>query len=238
MQVTVKDIKVKEGTTKAGPNTGKPWKLIILIGEDGTEFTTFDASAQEVGVGGIIELEPVIKAGKINFTDFKIIQKGSFQAPPPPRPEGTAPAMTPDMWDKKQQVERHSIETQTIFKGIMELAKACIEKETNIGSMVKFNPVYDAALDWAMAHFTGEKPAKPAATKPTPQPPQRATGASKEDLSSLVFPDAGKLLTYLTNDLGMNGYERTAATAGYDLTTEQGRKDCWISILETRKHND
>ena len=30
MQVTVKDIKVKEGTVKAGANAGKPWKLIIL----------------------------------------------------------------------------------------------------------------------------------------------------------------------------------------------------------------
>jgi len=68
MEIKVKDIKVKTGTTSSGKNAGKPWKLIIITGEDGSEFTTFDTGAEEVGVGGVIALEPIIKAGKVNFT--------------------------------------------------------------------------------------------------------------------------------------------------------------------------
>lgn len=79
--VNVTDIKMKTGVTKTGPKAGDPWELIIIIGDDGSEFTTFDKAAKEVGIGGIIELEPVIKAGKTNFTNFTIKKKGQTPAP-------------------------------------------------------------------------------------------------------------------------------------------------------------
>lgn len=79
--VNVTDIKVKTGVTKTGPKAGDPWELVIIIGDDGSEFTTFDKAAKEVGIGGIIELEPVIKAGKTNFTKFTIKKKGQAPAP-------------------------------------------------------------------------------------------------------------------------------------------------------------
>lgn len=79
--VNVTDIKIKTGVTKTGAKAGDPWELIIIIGDDGSEFTTFDKAAKEVGIGGIIELEPVIKAGKTNFTKFTIKKKGQALAP-------------------------------------------------------------------------------------------------------------------------------------------------------------
>lgn len=89
--VNVTDIKVKEGIVKSGPKTGDPWELIIIIGDDGSEFTTFDKKAKEVGIGGVIELEPVIKAGKTNFTKFNIISKGKAAAPTPGPSGGDSP---------------------------------------------------------------------------------------------------------------------------------------------------
>lgn len=98
--VNVTDIKMKTGVTKTGTKAGDPWELIIIIGDDGSEFTTFDKAAKEVGIGGIIELEPVIKAGKTNFTKFTIKKKG--QAP--------VPSVTTS--SEETPVKRQSIEDQ------------------------------------------------------------------------------------------------------------------------------
>lgn len=224
MQITVKDIKVKEGLVKAGRNEGKPWKLIILIGEDGTEFTTFDASAQEVGVGGVIELEPIIKAGKINFTEFSIISKG--QAPPPPSTNGK-PDMTPDMWAEKDKYTRLSIESQVAFKGVMEAFTA--------GKLDKDLILVRAALDWAMIRLGGQvlaaKPARKAAPADTGQPSE----ASEVDLCSMVFANAGEVKTAMKDKLNMDGLQIAAATGGWDLTAEGGRIGCWADILKTRE---
>lgn len=98
--VNVTDIKIKTGVTKTGAKAGDPWELIIIIGDDGSEFTTFDKAAKEVGIGGIIELEPVIKAGKTNFTKFTIKKKGQ------------APVLSATSTSEETPVKRQSIEDQ------------------------------------------------------------------------------------------------------------------------------
>lgn len=80
-EVKVKDIKVKSGITESGARAGQKWEMIIIIGEDGSEFTTFDTKAKEVGIGGVIELEPTLKAGKVNFSKFTIKSKGQEVSP-------------------------------------------------------------------------------------------------------------------------------------------------------------
>lgn len=188
-KVTVKDIKVKEGIVKSGQNEGKPWKLIILIGDDGSEFTTFDTGAAEVGVGGIIELEPVIKAGKTNFTEFKIIQKGPISS----LPNGNG-GMTPEMWAEKDRLEQFSRECNTCFTGIVELVKAkgVITPE--------LKQVYDAALDWAMAHF------KPPIqmTKPEVKTEKKETPVVTPPPVSGEFANPGEFLTACRDNLGLN----------------------------------
>lgn len=228
MQITVKDIKVKEGTTKSGPNEGKPWKLIILIGQDGTEFTTFDASAQEVGVGGVIELEPIIKAGKINFTDFKIIQKGSFQ----PSPNGQ-PDMSKEDWAEKDRLERWSRECNTCFMGIMNVASACVKEQVIMEKTGKFAEAYDAALDYALNHFNG-KPVSKSTQKPAPEATKSKSEALDPDLNSITFANAGELKTTCKDLLKMDFTEIGKVTEKFQLNTELGRKDCWANILANR----
>lgn len=158
-----------------------------------------------------------------------------------PEPEETAPAPNgkPDMskedWAEKDRQERWSRECNTCFMGIMELAKAYVEKDVASADIPIFQPVYDAALDWALDHFQTDKPAAKPTQKASPEATQSTTGASKTDLGSLVFADAGKLLTYLQNELGMNDMQRAAATKGFDLKTEQGRKDCWSTLIKMRE---
>ena len=111
--VNVTDIKVIEGVTKEGAKAGQKWKLIILIGDDGSEYTTFDTKAQEVGIGGVIELEPVVKGGKVNFTKFTIKKKGT---PFSPTVGGASTSTNGDSPEK-----RKSIEDQTRAERITEL---------------------------------------------------------------------------------------------------------------------
>lgn len=219
-KVTVSDIKIKEGM-----KGDRAWKLIIITGEDGSEFTTFDPKAAEVGVGGVIELEPVAKAGKINFTEFKILQKG----PPSGGGSESRNGMTPELWAEKDRLERHSMESMSAFRGILELAATEQFNKLRSGSDAtkdKLDKVFDKALDWALGHFksTVVPAAKPATTQATKQ-------EDKPDLQGLVFADAGKFKTACVEHIKMSLSQIDKETAGFDLNTEEGRKDAWASIL-------
>ncbi len=107
--VNVADIKVKEGVTAEGTRAGQKWQLVIITGDDGSEFTTFDIKAKEVGIGGVIELEPVIKNGKTNFTKFTIKKKG------------VAPVPAATIGGDDSPVKRNSIENQSRAERITEL---------------------------------------------------------------------------------------------------------------------
>ncbi len=171
-QVRVKEIKSKVGKIKAGVRAGQDYELIIIIGEDGSEFTTFDTAIKEVGTGGLLELEAEIKNNKTNIITFKILET-STKAEAPPLPSAKE-SMTPELWAEKQQVERHSIETQVAFKGIIELAIAYVGKDVLTDGTDKFQQIYEAALGWAMAHFQPTKPA-PEATKSKSTAPKPET---------------------------------------------------------------
>ena len=213
-KVTVKDIKIREGIKNE-----KPWKLVIIIGDDGSEFTTFDAGAAEVGIGGVIELDPVIKAGKTNFTKFQILQKSS----PSSGNGGIQASMTPEMWVEKDRIERWSIEAQTIFKGAIELAK--LEKRTP-----QMDGVIVASFDWAIDHF---------ATKLITPKPTSATKLKKDtsSLQAMTFADAGKLKTACQDELKMSATQISKETAGFNLLTEEGRKEAWVAVLAVYTSN-
>ena len=166
--VNVADIKVKEGITKTGPKAGKPWELIIIIGDDNSEFTTFDKSAKEVGIGGVLELEPVIKAGKTNFTKFTIKKKG--QAPAPVATSGGG-----DSLEKRQ-----SIESQTRAYIIADLYKA--EKLEAGSSQVKSLLVW---LDKLGSPAKKPEAPKPEATKSTRSPVAEESNRLPEEQNAI-----------------------------------------------------
>jgi len=225
MQVTVKDIKVKEGEVKSGPKIGQHWKLIILIGEDGTEFTTFDAGAQDVGIGGIIQLEPIIKAGKINFTEFKIIQKGTASVVAGNgNGKSERPGMSPDAWAEKDRLERWSRECNTCFMGIMEV----VDKGLGGAYSEKFGKVFDAALDWAVAHFTN-KPATQPVTKP-PAPATQADDTPPVEPGTFTFNNLGEFYSACLKVFSLTKSAVDKEITGIDLKTEEGRKEAFQQL--------
>ncbi len=155
--VNVTDIKVKEGITAEGARAGQKWQLVIITGDDGSEFTTFDIKAKEVGIGGVIELEPVIKNGKTNFTKFKIISKGSALAATASSSNGNRET-SPEEWKEKQRIERASFEGQTAFKGVIELAIAYIAHDKDPRAIEEIKEPFGLALAWAQKRLSPSLP--------------------------------------------------------------------------------
>ena len=107
-QIMVEEIRV----VKSKPDAEKKWELVALVA-DGTEFTSFDTAIKEVGIGGVLEFEPVFKDGKINIKKgWTIISKGQAPAPSSKFNGGDSPE------------KRNSIENQTRAYIIADLFKA------------------------------------------------------------------------------------------------------------------
>ncbi len=194
MQITVKSAKVgKTGTNKNGA-----WELIVVTSEDGTDYTTFHKSAKNLAPGTVIDIgEPVIKEGKISFKEYTVVSA-------PPNGGQTTSGMTPEMWADKDKRERWSIESQVAFKGIVELAKGLALNDKSPLPNSKLHEAYNAALDWALAHFkstqqTTPKPAQAATTKTTtpkedelfPEEKIEATGDTPKTIQELLAWVAG-----------------------------------------------
>ncbi len=149
-------------------------------------------------------------------------EAASPASPAPPAPI----TMTPELWAEKDRAKQDSIEKQVIFTGIMGAFTA--------GKLDGNAPIVKAIIGWGLEHFPNDKPATKPTQKPASKTAQQALEASGDDLSGIVFGNAGEIKNYLKDIFEMPALNITAATAGFDLTTEQGRKDCWASILETR----
>ena len=125
MQITVKDVKVKEGITKSGKNEGKPWKLVILEGIDGKEYTTFDSGAAFLQPGAIIKIDQITLKTKDNGDESRTFKEFAIVSAPTlgPAPTNGDKGMTPEAWAEKDRLERRSIEAQVCLKCACEIAK-------------------------------------------------------------------------------------------------------------------
>lgn len=107
-KVTIKEIKTKTGTSGKGK-----WTLVIITGEDGAEFTSFDASLEKYGPGSVIEIEPevVTKDGKtkVNIKEWKLVSEAPAVTPKIASKEDE---MTKEEWAERERVKRRSIERQ------------------------------------------------------------------------------------------------------------------------------
>uniref|UniRef100_A0A6M3J7H8 Uncharacterized protein n=1 Tax=viral metagenome TaxID=1070528 RepID=A0A6M3J7H8_9ZZZZ len=195
MQITVKSVK----TLKTGTNDYGPWALVKVVTDKDVEYTTLAKEAGTIIAGMVIDIDELSittdeKTGKEKrgFKKFEIVSESSAPAPALSAAAPSDKGMTPGMWAEKDRAQAHSIETQVAFKGIMELATACIEKESNISGMVKFLPVYDAALDWAMAHLQTTKPPQQPTPKPASKPAQSISSPVKAETKPEIQEEQGE----------------------------------------------
>ncbi len=154
MQITIKDIKVATGVVKSGQNQGNPWKLVIITGEDGKEYTTFEASAETLTVGTVLKLDKVTiteKDGKTkhDFKEYVVVSEPTGGASPAP---ASLNGMTPDAWAEKDRLERRARASNTCFMGIMQLASTP-NLNVNPKYLEKFEKAVEFAMDYAIVHL-------------------------------------------------------------------------------------
>lgn len=177
MKITVADLKTKTGEGKKGP-----WTLVIIKGEDGAEFTSFDKSLSDLTIGSVIEFEPEISVQdgktKLNIKEWKLISK----AERPVLEVKTGDQMSKEEWAERNKIERASIEAQTAVKALLSMPGLGVTIPMEMPAVVN-------ALDWCIAKIVATMPAKPAPetkqpVKPVIKTPPPTTQQSSETLQS------------------------------------------------------
>ncbi len=194
-KVTVASVKTKSGE---GGKSGT-WTLVIVTGEDGAEFTSFDKALTDLGKGAVIELEPEIttKNGKtkVNIKEWKLVSEGAPPATAEEQrtgPGGGGGGRGKDMdvinleeagRRYRQNIDRISIEAQSALVEIGNMIRAGLSGVPGVG------PATDAVITPALLkqyqqvagriftnYLAGPVGTVPAESKPTTTAPA-GTGA-------------------------------------------------------------
>ena len=217
MQITVKSSRVG----KTGKNEKGEWALIIVVDENtGIEYTTFDKKAH-IGPGAVLDIgEPDVKEGKHSFKKCTVVSESTS-----PPPDNGKDGMTPELWAEKDRAQAHSIETQTAFKGVMELAGS---EDFSKVKNDKFVKVYDAALDWAMSHF------KPSITVKSSTLPKQEKSPDEEfdSLGRPTFKYIGEFLTRVTKEKGITRDEICVRLSINDVKEITDFSKAWADLTQ------
>ena len=204
MEITVKSVKV----LKTGENKYGPWSLYKIEAADGKIYTTLADGADKLTPGTVFEPAEVMlgeeKDGvqEFKFKKFTLVTAGS----PVPEPKTNGkPDMSKDDWAEKDRLERWSRECDTCFMGIIQLVTSENYKEAPKNDVRdEVNEVLEAALKWALEHFTGQ-PAPAKTEKPVARKP--AVTTSEKDFDELMsgseFKNAAEFAARVKKDLGI-----------------------------------
>jgi len=228
MHIIVETINLlKEGTNQYGD-----WSLYKIVSADGKTYSTLAEGAGVIRHGSVIEPESITldekHEGQFQFKKFTLISlpAGASANEPSFNSKGT-PGPSSDMsktdWAEKDRLERWSRECNTCFMGIVELAKEP-PREGEVCSP-KFLAIFDAALDWAMAHFTIGQPV-PDSRKAYSPPGPGQTDAKSDGVSDGLetFYNTCKKAHGLTKEKIATKYP------GIDLATTAMRTTAWEYI--------
>lgn len=231
MQITVKSIKLlKEGENKYGA-----WALYKVVTDEDAEYTTLHKEAGTITEGMTIDIDELSiteREGKEqrSFKKFEVITAATVQkSTTSDKPNG----MTPDAWAEKDRLERFSIESQVAFKGIIAIACEYIKGGIALENDCQIKDVLSKALDWAMAHFTGQtitkKPPEAVKSKSTPPPPESG---------GMIFANKGEFYTACLKKHNMQKTAVDAEVSDIDLSTPEGRGKAWLQIVAVRRKPD
>jgi hypothetical protein len=209
---------IKEISFKTGTNDKGEWKLTQITGADGAKFASFDHHASELKAGDTIEAEIEIKGKNNNIKSFKVIENTA----PIATLKHVEDKMSPSQWAEKDRIERASIEAQTAFKGIIELATYRADLKFN--GPDKFSEVLNRALDWAMEKLGGkpvtaptpqkEAVKQPDTVKTTEDKPARNPDSLKTitDMQKAIHTDFGLQPADILKELNLNNWKDMVIT--------------------------
>ena len=215
-----------------GKNNYGDWALVVL-GTDKGEWTTLHKEAETIKPGMVIGIDKISieeKDGKEkkNFKEFVIISGGTAPGPDKPTPANGKPTMTPADWERKDKLELWSKERNACYMGLPELI-ACQPAEG------KAKEAWEAAIDYAIAHFnTLPAPVPSKAKKAATEPSGTAKTKSDKEFDNLgetpTFKNAGEFLTKVTKELGISRGEVLVRLSINDVKEIASLEEAWATL--------
>lgn len=217
---------------KRGTNNYGDWALVVLDTDKG-DWTTLSKEAESIQPGMTIKIDKISmdeKDGKEkkSFKEFAIISGATSTGPDKPAPENGKVAMTPTDWDRKDRLQSQSIESQTAFKGIIELLVAkVIEPSGELGK---------SATDWAFAKLTisSPSPAPSKAPKATTEPKKQPGSATDKAFEQLgeepTFKHAGEFVGAVNAKLGIYSAEICERLGVNDIKEVKDFEEAWETL--------
>jgi len=195
VQITVKSSKI----AKSGENKNGKWSLIVVVDETtGIEYTTFDTKAN-AGPGAILDIgEPDVKDGKFSFKKCEVVSLPQPTASSNGESPGARSSMSPEDWERKDRLERFSIEAQSCFRSVAIMVSTILplpDREIPEPLLI----TYKEGLEWARAHFKLTSQSRASEAKPVSKPAEAKK--SDPDTSKSVgaqeqgFKNVGEFLT-------------------------------------------
>jgi len=125
VQITIKEVKIlKTGTNPDHPEYG-PWTLTAVTTDKGVKYTTFAKDAELLAPGSLINITDMDEDEKgKKFKKFETVVGGE-------KPETSSASQPNDneYWERKQAIERASIEGQNALTNLTKLTIAGIKLE-------------------------------------------------------------------------------------------------------------
>jgi hypothetical protein len=182
-----------------------------IFDENGTRFSGFQPGLKYVRAGDTVGIDFEVKGNYNNITSMKILQRGAAQ--------GAANQARRNYkgW------ERDSIEAQTAFKGIIELA-------CHLPAEGKLGAAYNKALDWALARL--DRGDEPILAAPIIKPAEKNTG------NGIDIDWLKEALRTLQNS-GIQGWSNIAVITSLNKITEYNARSVSEAVRPlTRKQAD
>lgn len=166
------------------------------------EITTFDSKILQAGSGDTLEFETVLSGDFINLKDgWKLIKQTSSTSSGHNGPTGVykrdieAIRAEYDLKAQMQAIERASIEAQTAYNGIIQLAHSILASERR-EFPDRLSQLYEKALKWAETKLDDKISVPQKAATKTAEKAKVTTSSGQEVDPNAPFPHIGALLKH------------------------------------------
>jgi len=213
-KITIKSISVKKGENDRGE-----WVNTRITATTGAKWGSFDKSLQYLEEGETIEITELEEKGN----NRNILKWHKVESGPELKPNGVPPAKTPQQFD----VERRSFESQTAFKGVVDLLVA--------NSDLVPTDVRQAAFSWAKVRLTAPT-ATTAPERPKEAAADKKAGNTQDAMVNWHFDNVGQLLTACNKQYGMSRSTVLAEAGVNDPNDIADLDTLWQQIVTVHEH--
>lgn len=220
-KVTVKSKSIKKGENEKGE-----WVNTRITGEDGQKWSGFDKNLQYLNEGDVIEITEIeIKGQNKNILKWHKVEAAQVQ----PGNGKTVIGKTSDQFD----IERRSYESQTAFKGAIQLLEAGAVWPDRFNAEIE--ELVHSAIRWGRISLDVTTPTQTATRAPESSIGTAKSASTDNAIGSGHFENAGQFLAACNKQFGLNRSQIMAELNVKDPAEIKNLDEAWVQIVAVRK---